>query len=171
MTNLHAYRAQLVWDGNRGDGTSNYATYGRRYTIRFKGKSDLAGSADAMFRGDADLHNPEDLFIASLSSCHLLSYLALCARNKISVIAYEDEASGTLELKPGGSGAFSEVTLHPLVTIAEGGDEELAMKLHDKAHEQCFIASSVKIPVHHEPVVRVDHNVKVREITPEASAR
>ena len=96
--NAHDYKARLVWDGNLGEGTSTYTGYGRKYRVQFDGKPDLTGSADPIFRGDANIYNPEDLFVASLSSCHLLSYLALCARSKINVIAYEDDAIGTMVL-------------------------------------------------------------------------
>lgn len=153
--NAHDYKARLVWDGNLGEGTSTYTGYGRKYRVQFDGKPDLPGSADPIFRGDANVYNPEDLFVASLSSCHLLSYLALCARSKINVVAYEDEASGTMLLKPDGSGAFESVTLRPNVTIAPGGDEKRALDLHETAHDMCFIAASVSIPVLHEPRIRI----------------
>ncbi len=153
--NAHDYKAHLVWDGSVGDGTFEYKTYGRKYHIQFNGRPDLPGSADPIFRGDADRYNPEDLFVASLSSCHLLTYLALCTRNRINVVAYEDDASGTLVLTPDGGGSFESVTLRPSVTIAAGGDEKLAMELHDKAHKLCFIAASVSVPVHHEATISV----------------
>ena len=149
---VHEYASRLVWEGNKGDGTANYATYGRQYRISVVGKPDLVGSADKSFLGEPDKQDPEDLFLASLSSCHLLSYLALCAKNKISVTAYEDEASGTLSLTPDGGGKFDEVILRPRVTIASG-DLALATKLHEKAHHLCFIANSVSCPVRNEPTV------------------
>jgi organic hydroperoxide reductase OsmC/OhrA len=157
----HDYKARLVWDGNLGDGTTNYKGYGRRYRILFDGKPDLACSADPIFRGDANAHNPEDLFVAAISSCHLLTYLALCARNKINVVAYEDDASGTLVLTPDGGGKFESVTLRPKVTIAAGGDEKRAMELHHTAHDLCFIAASVSVPVHHEPQIIVAEPVGI----------
>lgn len=153
--NAHDYKARLVWDGNLGDGTSTYTGYGRKYRVQFAGKPDLPGSADPIFRGDANVYNPEDLFVASLSSCHLLSYLALCARSKINVVAYEDDASGTMVMRPDGGGKFESVTLRPSVTIAAGSDEKRAMELHETAHDMCFIAASVSIPVQHEPVIKV----------------
>jgi organic hydroperoxide reductase OsmC/OhrA len=153
--NAHDYKAKLVWEGNLGDGTSSYMGYGRRYRLKIDGKPDLTGSADPMFRGDANAYNPEDLFVAALSSCHLLSYLALCARSKINVVAYEDDAIGTLLLRPDGGGSFESVTLRPSVTIAAGGDEKRALELHETAHDLCFIAASVKIPVGHQPQIKV----------------
>jgi organic hydroperoxide reductase OsmC/OhrA len=158
--NAHDYKARLVWDGNLGDGTSTYTGYGRKYRVQFAGKPDLPGSADPIFRGDANVYNPEDLFVASLSSCHLLSYLALCARSKINVVAYEDDASGTMVMRPDGGGKFESVTLRPSVTIAAGSDEKRAMELHETAHDMCFIAASVSIPVQHEPVIKVAQAAK-----------
>ena len=171
-SNSHTYKTALLWDGTKSGGTTDYKTYNRQYRIRIGSKPDIIGSSDAIFRGDASLYNPEDMFVASLSACHLLTYLAECARNKIVVLSYEDEASGTLVLDGKGGGKFEEVTLRPLVTIAEGSDEKRAMELHEESHKRCFIASSVSIPVKHEAVVRVDHNVKTSPArTAETSAR
>jgi len=153
--NAHDYKARLVWEGNLGDGTSTYTGYGRKYRLKIDGKPDLIGSADPIFRGDANAYNPEDLFVAALSSCHLLSYLALCARSKINVVAYEDDASGTIVMRPDGGGKFESVTLRPSVTIAAGGDEKRALELHETAHDLCFIAASVSIPVLQEPQIRI----------------
>ena len=154
--NAHDYKARLIWDGNLGTGTTSYQGYGRKYRLQIDGKPDIIGSADPMFRGDANAYNPEDLFVAALSSCHLLSYLALCARSKINVVAYEDQAIGTLLLKPDGGGIFESVTLRPVVTLGPGSDEKRALELHEQAHDLCFIAASVKIPVLHEPQIRVE---------------
>lgn len=147
----HEYRSRLVWDGGRG-GTADYATYDRAYRISVAGKPDISGSADPMFKGDASKLNPEDLFVAAISSCHLLSYLALCARNKIDVASYEDEAVGTLALERDGSGKFEEVLLRPRVRISSG-DVDLALQLHATAHHQCFIASSCSCTIRNEPTV------------------
>jgi organic hydroperoxide reductase OsmC/OhrA len=150
----HEYRAHLQWDGNLGEGTSSYASYGRQYRVLVDGKPEIQGSANPVFRGDGARHDPEDLFLAAISSCHMLSYLALCARHGVRVVAYEDRASGTLELDGSGGGRFREVILRPEVTIS-AGDVTRATQLHDTAHEQCFIASSCSVPIHHEPVIRV----------------
>ncbi len=148
----HEYRSQLTWDGNRGDGTSSYATYGREYRVAIDGKPVLNGSADPKFRGDATLHNPEDLLLAAVSSCHMLSYLALCALGSIEVTSYEDGAIGTMVFHKDGSGEFTEIVLHPVVTI-RAGDLEKATQLHERAHELCFIARSCNFPIRHDPVV------------------
>jgi len=153
----HAYNAHLIWDGNLGDGTASYAGYGRQYRVVIDGKPELAGSANPAFRGEGGKHDPEDLFLAAISSCHMLSYLALCARNGVRVVAYEDRASGTLVLDASGGGKFEEVTLRPRVTIADS-DVERAAKLHDKAHELCFIANSCSVPIRHEATIHVAGN-------------
>ena len=167
----HDYKARLVWDGNLGTGTTSYTGYGRKYRLQIDGKPELTGSADPMFRGDANAYNPEDLFVAALSSCHLLSYLALCARMKINVVAYEDNASGTLLLRPDGGGSFESVTLRPTVTIAPGSDEKRALELHDTAHDLCFIAASVKVPVNHEPQIRIAAAAKSADRSTEMESR
>jgi organic hydroperoxide reductase OsmC/OhrA len=146
----HAYRLALRWD-SADDGTIDYRSYSRRWIARVEGKPDLIGSADASFRGDPSIYNPEDLLVASLSSCHLLSYLALCARKQVRVIAYTDDARGRM-VTSGGGGRFAEVVLRPHVTIA-AGDLELARALHHDAHQACFIAASVNFPVTVEPTV------------------
>lgn len=151
----HEYNAQLVWTGNTGEGTRTYAGYGRNHDIRIADKPDLALSADKVFRGDPARHNPEDLLVAALSGCHMLAYLALCAREGVNVLAYEDRASGTLVTNPDGGGRFESVMLSPVVTIAPDSDEQQALELHDTAHAQCFIANSCSIPVRHRPTIRV----------------
>lgn len=151
----HRYDAQVVWEGNRGEGTSRYDGYGRGYRVRVAGKPDLAGTADVPFRGQPDVHNPEDLFLASISACHMLTYLALCARQRIRVVAYEDAATGTMRLDSRGGGAFEEVVLHPAVTVASADQVEAAARLHERAHELCFIANSCRTPIRHQATVRV----------------
>lgn len=126
MANTHEYKSLLTWNGNLGNGTATYAGYGRDYTIVIDGKPPLRGSADPMFRGNRELPNPEDLFVAALSSCHMLSYLALCARQGVSVLSYEDSATGVLAFTADGGGKFEQVTLNPIVTIADSDKQSLA---------------------------------------------
>lgn len=154
MTNdTHRYEARLVWTGNTGKGTADYASYGRGYHVSIRGKADLVGSADPVFRGDAATHTPEDHFLAAIAGCHMLSYLALCARRGVHVVAYEDEARGILRLDGHGGGAFEQVTLSPHVVVSDAAQVRLATDLHDHAAALCFIASSCRTPVHHQPVV------------------
>lgn len=152
---VHEFAARLVWDGNLGEGTSSYKSYGRQYRAQVAGKPDLAGSADPAFRGDPDKHNPEDLFLVSIAACHMLFYLSLCARNGIRVVAYEDDVRGTLRVDPSGGGRFEEVTLRPRVRIASEEDRTRALELHETAHELCFIANSCSAPIRHEATVEV----------------
>lgn len=152
MAHAHVYKAQLAWTGAAQGPTTDYRSYARDYVVRIDGKPDLAGSADPMFFGDATLHNPEDLLIAALSSCHLLSYLAHAARAGVAVVGYEDDAQGTMVLEKGG-GHFTEAVLRPRTIVARGTDLDLALDLHDKAHHDCFIAASMNFPVRHEAVV------------------
>lgn len=151
----HAFAAGVVWEGNTGEGTAGYASYSRRYRVTAEGKPDLPGSADPAFRGDADRHNPEDLFLAALSACHMLFYLSLCARGGVRVLAYEDRATGTLRIDPGGGGRFESVTLHPVVHVDADSDAEQAARLHETAHGLCFIANSCSVPIRHAPVIHV----------------
>ena len=155
VTKDHHYKLQLRWDGDPAAGTASYATYDRRFRVLVDGKPALAGSADPLFRGDRTLHNPEDLFVAAIASCHMLSYLALCARSGVSVVSYVDDARASLRLQPDGGGRFEHVALRPRVQIATGGDLACALALHERAHETCFIASSCGITITCEPTVTV----------------
>lgn len=146
----HRYRVAVTWTGNRGEGTSGYRSYGRDHVVRVAGKPDLAASADATFRGDADRHNPEDMLLAALASCHMLSYLHFAAEAGIVVTAYEDAAEGRMETA-GNGGRFTDAVLHPQVTLAPGSDPARAQALHGEAHHACFIANSVNFPVRCEP--------------------
>lgn len=152
MEKEHNYTITVEWTGNLGEGTKDYRAYSRNHEIRGNGKV-VAGSSDPAFRGDASRFNPEELLVSTLSSCHMLWVLHLCAEAGIVVTSYADEASGTMQEKADGSGEFIEVTLRPRMTITDFTRIMDAMDVHDKAHELCFIARSVKFPVHHEPVI------------------
>lgn len=155
MSKEHHYQTRIIWTGNRGSGTSGYADYDRSHTLQVSGKPDLPCSSDTPFRGDATKYNPEDLLLTSLSSCHMLWYLHLCADAGIIVTDYSDEATGTLVITPENGGHFSEVTLHPHVTVSDSAMIEKAQALHESAHRHCFIANSVNFPVHHLPTCEV----------------
>ncbi len=153
MPDAHRYAATLVWTGNTGSGTEDYTSYGRDYEVSFAGKPPLQGSAAARFRGDPSRHDPENHFLAAISGCHMLSYLALAARAGLVVVDYRDEAEAVLEFDGRGGGSFSSVTLRPIVTLA-AGDDALALALHDRAHQQCFIAASCRVPIIHRPTIQ-----------------
>lgn len=154
-THHHHYEVALQWTGNRGTGTSAYTAYGRDHVVSAAGKPDLPGSSDAAFRGDPARWNPEELLVAALSQCHLLAYLHECVKAGVTVTAYTDAASGTMETDAEGGGHFTEVTLLPVVTVADERMVERAQALHDEAHHHCFIAASVNFPVTHRPSVKV----------------
>jgi organic hydroperoxide reductase OsmC/OhrA len=148
----HRYSVTTTWTGNRGTGTSGYRSYGRDHEINAGGKSAaIAGSSTPVYRGDADRYNPEELLIASLSACHMLWYLHLCADAGIVVTEYSDEAQGELRVGADGSGQFTSVFLRPSVTITDPGKAAAAAALHHRAHDLCFIARSVNFPVRCEP--------------------
>ena len=153
MTKEHHYKTTIEWTGNLGSGTTSYTTYSRDHVIKIEGKKSIKGSSDPAFRGNRSRYNPEEMLVASLSSCHMLWYLHLCAEAKVIVTDYIDQASGTMIETSSGGGRFSEVTLHPHVTVADKSMIETATKLHHKANELCFIANSCNFPVHHKPVI------------------
>lgn len=156
MFGEHRYRLRTEWTGNRGTGTSGYRDYDRDTTIAVAGKPDLLASSDKPFRGDPSRWNPEDLLLAALSECHLLSYLHACVSAGVVVTAYHDDASGVMLEDGRGGGAFAEVILRPSVTVADAGMVEAALRAHDQAHEWCFIANSVNFPVRHEATIDVE---------------
>lgn len=148
----HQYRLALTWQGNRGTGTSGYREYGRDVLLRADGKPDLLGSADPTFRGDRTRWNPEEMLVAALSQCHLLSYLHSAVGHGVVVTDYVDDPVGTMA-QEGQGGRFVDVLLRPRVTIADPSQADLAQQLHAEASQNCFIAASVAFPVRHEPVV------------------
>nr|WP_321222354.1 OsmC family protein [uncultured Psychroserpens sp.] len=128
---------------------------GKTHQVFIDDKSPLTISAAKTFKGDKTKHNPEDLLLTALSSCHMMSYFYVCAQQGIKLLDYEDEATGTLELKPDGSGAFVSVTLNPVVTISEEKMIDTALNLHKKANKLCFIANSCNFPITHQAKVNV----------------
>jgi len=146
----HNYTIKLTWTGNTGNGTANYRSYERSHVITGVNKPDLQGSSDPAFRGDANKYNPEELLVASLSSCHMLWFLHLCADNGIVVVDYVDEPVGVMVETENGSGRFSEVTLKPRVRVTKTEDLELLEQLHYQSNKLCFIANSVNFSVHHQ---------------------
>ncbi len=146
-TKTHTYRAAVVWTGDRGVGTRGYRDYARDHEIRADGKPPIPGSADPAFRGDSARWNPEELLVASISTCHQLWYLHLCSDAGVVVTAYADQASGEMLETEDGGGRFVAVTLRPHARLAAGADVAVAEALHARAHNLCFIANSVNFPV------------------------
>lgn len=156
MLGEHRYEVEVEWTGDLGEGTSGYRAYSRRHVVRAAGKlHDLAGSSDRVFHGDRERWNPEELLLAALSQCHMLSFLHVATNHGVVVVGYTDAASGTMQEDGRGGGAFIGATLHPRVVVADASMAELAQQLHHEASEKCFIAASVAFPVRHEASVVV----------------
>ena len=113
MEKKHNYAVKIEWTGNKGSGTDDYRNYERSHTITIEGKPAILGSSDTAFRGDGSKHNPEDFLVSSLSTCHMLWYLHLCADAGVVVVNYVDNAKGIMKQLVDGSGFFTEVTLYP----------------------------------------------------------
>jgi len=149
----HTYALTVTWTGNTGTGTSGYQAFERAHEVTIDGKPTIAGSADPAFRGANDRWNPEEMLVASLSQCHMLWYLVLCAKEGIVVTEYVDHPTGTLVETPDGGGHFDEVSLHPQVTIATPEKMDRAIALHERAHDLCYVANSVNFAVRPDPAV------------------
>jgi len=155
MSRSHRYATTLTWTGNAGAGTAGYRGYERAHAIAAEGKPAILASSDPSFRGDPARWNPEELLLASISSCHQLWYLHLCAVAGVVVTAYRDEATAVMVEDETGGGRFESATLRPQVTIAAGSDPDKAMALHHEANAKCFVANSLNFPVGHEATVVV----------------
>jgi organic hydroperoxide reductase OsmC/OhrA len=147
----HRYELTVEWTGDRGTGTRSYTGYGRDHIVSAEGLPKIRASADPSFRGEDSRWNPEQLFVASLSQCHMLWFLHLCADSGVVVLEYVDHPVGTMVTGKDGRGEFTEVLLRPAVAVAGQDQVERTWDLHDRAHEMCFISRSVKCPVRHEP--------------------
>jgi organic hydroperoxide reductase OsmC/OhrA len=143
----------IEWTGNLGTGTSDYRAYTRNHLVSTENKPNILASADPHFRGDKTRYNPEEMLVAALSSCHMLSYLHLCAVNGVVVLEYKDNATGTMIENPDGSGQLTEATLNPIIKVKDSSMNKKANELHEQAEKLCFIARSVNFPVHHKPTV------------------
>ncbi|WP_430593397.1 OsmC family protein [Humidisolicoccus flavus] len=154
MHNNHSYEIQVVWQGNRGSGTSGYRDYSRAHEVSAPGLQPIAGSADKTFHGDRERWNPEQLLLAALTQCHMLSYLHQAVQRGVVVVEYTDNSLGTM-VTSGMGGAFTEAVLRPRVVVAHEDMREAALEAHAEASKNCFIAQSVAFPVRHEPVIEV----------------
>jgi organic hydroperoxide reductase OsmC/OhrA len=151
----HSYALTVRWTGNLGGGTASYRGYSRDHDVEIPGLPVLKGSADPTFHGDRNRYNPEQLLLAALSQCHMLSFLHVAVKHGVVVTAYEDQASGLMRTNRDGSGQFESVTLKPRVTVADPASVESLEELHTEANKVCFIARSVNFPVLHEPSAAV----------------
>ncbi|WP_050022501.1 MULTISPECIES: OsmC family protein [Chryseobacterium] len=155
----HHYKTTIQWTGNKGKGTSGYRDYERSHSISVENKTTIEGSSDPAFRGDKTKYNPEEMFLSSLSSCHMLWYLHFCSEAGVIVTEYMDEATGIMAETADGSGHFTEVTLHPVVTVTEESMMEQAKQLHHKANQFCFIANSVNFSIKHMPTIKMGTSI------------
>ena len=156
MQREHHYKANIIWTGNTGYGTKDYLSYDRSYLVRIENKPDFHCSSDPAFRGDRTKYNPEELLLASLSSCHMLWYLHLCSDAGVVVKSYSDNATGIMVETSSRAGKFESVTLNPFVLIADDSKKDFAISLHNRANEMCFIANSVNFRVYHIPTVTIE---------------
>lgn len=148
----HLFKATLNWlDKSEEIKQPSPFTYRKSHRISIEGKADIQVSAAKAFKGDPSLYNPEDLLLSSLLSCHMMSYLYVCSQNNIEVISYQDTAEAILETTLDGSGRFVEAILNPRVVISDPTKIELALSLHSKANQLCFIANSCNFPITHRP--------------------
>lgn len=155
MIHEHKYSIINVWNANTSEGNKNIRSYDRSHTISNNGKPDLFLTTDNKAVGDANKLNPEDLLVSAISSCHMLSYLYVCALEKIVVLAYTDNATGLMIENSNGGGQFKEVQLNPIVIVENESMIERAKELHHKAHEICYIANSVNFEVKCSPSIKV----------------
>jgi len=145
----HVYELTVTWTGDRGEGTSSYTSYGRQHSVTALGRPEIRASSDPSFRGDPHAWSPEQLFVASLSQCHMLWYLHVCAEAAVTVVEYVDRPVATMRTRGMRGGEFTEVVLRPRVVVADPEQVAAAIGLHARAHELCYIARSVRCPVRH----------------------
>lgn len=150
MSEPHDFTATVRWTGNTGTGNALYKGYTRDWTLATPGKPEIACSNDPLLGGNRELYNPEDMLIASLSSCHMLWYLHLASDAGIIVHSYEDAPVGHGESLPDGTGRFIAATLRPKIGLAQGTSTIKADAIHHRIHAHCFIARSVNFPVRFE---------------------
>jgi organic hydroperoxide reductase OsmC/OhrA len=142
---MSTHEIRMVWE--RGDKPFTYEEYGRDHDIFFAGGASIRASAAEAFRGNPKLPNPEDLLVAALSSCHMLSFLAIARKRGFTVEHYEDNAVGTLAKNANGRLAITTCVLHPRVRFGGPIDRAQLDQLHEESHHACFIASSVTTEV------------------------
>ena len=152
MTTERTYRVGVRWTGDLGSGTREYRGYSRDHTLEFAGKPPILGTSALSPRSDPTRHNPDELLVAALASCHMLWYLHLCAEAGVVVTGYTDDAEAVLATGADGGGRFVRATLRPRVLVAEGSLDE-ARRLHEEAHRRCFVANSVNFPVVCDPTL------------------
>lgn len=151
----HHYQVRITWTGNTGEGTANYNSYRRDHEISGTEQAPILGTTEVPKFHDSKRYTPDELLVASLSACHMMWLLHLCADAGITVTSYVDDARGRM-IQAGRSGHFTDVTLYPVMKITDATRIQDAEKLHEQAGELCNIAKSVNFPVHCKPTVSAD---------------
>src|SRR4029077_13104131 len=144
---MSEHKITLTW--KRGDTPFEYQKYSRDHTWKFDGGHEMQASAAPAYLGNPKLVDPEEAFVASLSSCHMLTFLAIAAKKKFVLDEYVDDAVGHMEKNPEGRLAITRVTLNQRLKFS-GDKQPTAQEIEEMnhaAHEQCFIANSVKTEV------------------------
>lgn len=152
MADTHTFETTLRWPADPAQPLPPDPAFSRNNVMAVAGKHDVAGSAPTVFGGDGSRYNPEELLLMSLSECHMLTYLAIAGKKRMSVLGYEDRATGTLAMGPSGKMQMTTCVLRPVVKVPKGTNLDEARAMHDKAHANCFMANSVNFPVTHESV-------------------
>lgn len=156
MSDAHQFETTLRWPATSTQALPPEPAFSRNSILGGTGKPDVPASSPAVYGGDDTRYNPEELLLMALAQCHMLTYLAIAAKKRMTILAYEDRATGTLSVGDHGTAgkmSMQEVTLHPRVIVAKGTNLAEAEAIHEKAHANCFIANSVNFPVTHEAVI------------------
>jgi organic hydroperoxide reductase OsmC/OhrA len=143
----HHYPLTLTWTGNTLDGA-----YNRNATITTLGKPPILVSSAPEYAGDAACWNPEDLLGTALSTCHMLTFLALCSKAKVEIVGYEDHAEAVLDTVDKVA-RVTQVFLRPVIRVTSGTSMAKVVELFEKAHKYCFVANSVTCEAVLEPRV------------------
>ena len=147
MAEPHTYRCSLEWKGTNRD----YNSFNRNHRVRFEGKTEIEATAAPEYKGDPGKVNPEEMLVAALSTCQMLTFIAIASMSKVEVLEYRDDAAGKVEKGADGKMRMTRVVLKPRIVLAAGANRDRAAGLVTKAHEQCFISNSVTTEVVVEP--------------------
>ena len=154
MSETHTFEATVRWPADPAQALPPDPAFSRNAVLGSPGHADIPGSSPTVFGGDASRYNPEELVAMGLAHCHMLTYLALAAKRRVAVLAYEDRATVELGKDPAlGKMKILSALLRPRVTVAKGTNLDDARAMHAKAHEHCFVANSVNFPVENAPEI------------------
>lgn len=154
MSETHTFEATVRWPADPAQALPPDPAFSRNAVLGSPGHADVPGSSPTVFGGDASRYNPEELVAMGLAHCHMLTYLALAAKRRVAVLAYEDRATVELGKDPAlGKMKILSALLRPRVTVAKGTNLDEARAMHAKAHEHCFVANSVNFPVGNAPEI------------------